>query len=66
MVIEHNLDVIKTADYLIDMGPEGGDRGGLVVAKGTPEEVSENPDSYTGMYVKKMLKKYKDNLKKYR
>ena len=66
VVIEHNLDVIKTADYLIDMGPEGGDRGGLVVAKGTPEEVSENPDSYTGMYVKKMLKKYKDNLKKYR
>ena len=66
VVIEHNLDVIKTADYLIDMGPEGGDRGGLVVAKGTPEEVSENPDSYTGMYVKKMLKKYKDNLEKYR
>lgn len=66
VVIEHNLDVIKTADYLIDMGPEGGDRGGQVVAKGTPEEVSENPDSYTGMYVKKMLKKYKDNLEKYR
>ncbi len=66
VVIEHNLDVIKTADYIIDMGPEGGDRGGQVVAKGTPEEVSENPDSYTGMYVKKMLKKYKDNLEKYR
>jgi excinuclease ABC subunit A len=55
IVIEHNLDVIKTADYLIDMGPEGGDRGGTVVAKGTPEEVAENPDSYTGRYVKKYL-----------
>lgn len=66
VVIEHNLDVIKTADYLIDMGPEGGDRGGEVVACGTPEEVSECPDSYTGQYVKKMLKKYKENKKKYR
>ena len=55
VVIEHNLDVIKTADYLIDMGPEGGDRGGTVIAKGTPEEVAENPESYTGYYVKKYL-----------
>ncbi len=54
-VIEHNLDVIKTADYIIDMGPEGGDGGGTVVAQGTPEEVAENPDSYTGKYVKKHL-----------
>ena len=55
VVIEHNLDVIKTADYIIDMGPEGGDGGGTVVAKGTPEEVAENPASYTGIYVKKYL-----------
>lgn len=55
IVIEHNLDVIKTADYLIDMGPEGGDRGGTVIAKGTPEEVAENPVSYTGQYIKKYL-----------
>ncbi|MCI8510583.1 MAG: excinuclease ABC subunit UvrA [Lachnospiraceae bacterium] len=57
IVIEHNLDVIKTADYLIDMGPEGGDRGGTVIARGTPEEVAENPVSYTGQYVKKYLNK---------
>ncbi|MCI9360066.1 MAG: excinuclease ABC subunit UvrA [Hungatella sp.] len=55
VVIEHNLDVIKTADYIIDMGPEGGDRGGTVIAKGTPEEVAQCPQSYTGMYVKKYL-----------
>ena len=55
IVIEHNLDVIKTADYLIDIGPEGGDKGGTVVACGTPEEVAENPASYTGKYVKPML-----------
>lgn len=55
VVIEHNLDVIKTADYLIDMGPEGGDGGGTVVASGTPEEVAENEKSYTGAYVKKYL-----------
>ena len=59
VVIEHNLDVIKTADYIIDMGPEGGDGGGTVVAQGTPEEVAENPDSYTGYYVKKMLDRAK-------
>lgn len=55
LVIEHNLDVIKTADYIIDLGPEGGDGGGEVVATGTPEEVAENPKSYTGMFLKKML-----------
>ena len=59
IVIEHNLDVIKTADYIIDMGPEGGDGGGTVVTQGTPEEVAENPDSYTGYYVKKMLERAK-------
>lgn len=57
VVIEHNLDVIKTADYIIDIGPEGGDKGGTVIAKGTPEEVADNPLSYTGYYIKKMLEK---------
>ncbi len=57
IVIEHNLDVIKTADYIIDMGPEGGDKGGTVIAKGTPEDVAENSESYTGHYIKKMLEK---------
>ena len=66
VVIEHNLDVIKTADYIVDMGPEGGDKGGQVIAKGTPEEVAANPASYTGQYVKKMLERYKENLKKNR
>lgn len=56
VVIEHNLDVIKTADYIIDMGPEGGDGGGTIVAVGTPEEIAKNKKSYTGMYLKKMLK----------
>ena len=59
VVIEHNLDVIKTADYIIDMGPEGGDGGGTVIAEGTPEKIAENPASYTGTYVKKMLEKAK-------
>ena len=58
VVIEHNLDVIKTADYIIDIGPEGGDNGGTVIAKGTPEEVAQTEGSYTGIYVKKMLEKY--------
>jgi excinuclease ABC subunit A len=63
VVIEHNLDVIKTADYIIDMGPEGGDKGGTVVAKGTPEDIAENPDSYTGIYIKRMLEdSSKENL----
>ena len=57
VVIEHNLDVIKTADYIIDMGPEGGDGGGKVIAKGTPEQVAEAEGSYTGKYVKKYLQK---------
>ena len=59
VVIEHNLDVIKTADYIIDMGPEGGDGGGTVIAEGTPEEVAKNPKSYTGKYIQKMLDKAK-------
>lgn len=60
VVIEHNLDVIKTADYIIDIGPEGGDGGGRIIAKGTPEEVAENPNSYTGQYIRKMLDKNKN------
>ena len=57
VVIEHNLDVIKTADYIIDIGPEGGDRGGTIVAQGTPEEVAKDPKSYTGYYIDAILKK---------
>ncbi len=57
VVIEHNLDVIKTADYIIDLGPEGGDKGGTVIATGTPEEVAQNKESYTGQFLKKVLKK---------
>ncbi len=60
LVIEHNLDVIKTADYIIDLGPEGGDRGGQVIACGTPEEVAKAPNSYTGVYLNKILHKFKD------
>ncbi|MDE6724789.1 MAG: ATP-binding cassette domain-containing protein, partial [Ruminiclostridium sp.] len=56
VVIEHNLDVIKTADNIIDLGPEGGDKGGYIIAEGTPEEVSKNKSSYTGKYLKKTLK----------
>ena len=55
VVIEHNLDVIKTADYIIDLGPEGGDGGGTIVATGTPEEVAQCERSYTGQYLKRML-----------
>ena len=55
LVIEHNLDVIKTADYIIDLGPEGGDGGGYVVASGTPEQVVQVPESYTGQYLKRYL-----------
>jgi excinuclease ABC subunit A len=54
IVIEHNMDVIKTADYVIDLGPEGGDRGGMVIATGTPEMLADNPDSYTGQYLKSL------------
>ena len=57
LVIEHNLDVIKTADYIIDMGPEGGDKGGTVIARGTPEEVAKMPNSYTGKYIRPLLNK---------
>ncbi len=64
VVIEHNLDVIKCADYIIDMGPEGGDRGGTVIAKGTPEQVAECRDSYTGAFIKKMIKKPAKGVKK--
>jgi len=64
LVIEHNLDVIKTADYIIDIGPEGGDRGGTVIAKGTPEEVAKLPQSYTGKYIKKCLEKKYDKQEK--
>jgi excinuclease ABC subunit A len=64
VVIEHNLDVIKTADHIIDLGPEGGDQGGKVVATGTPEEVVANPASFTGQYLQKTLGK--NNSKKQR
>lgn len=57
VVIEHNLDVIKTADYVIDIGPEGGDKGGTVVAKGTPEQIAANPNSYTGKYINAIINK---------
>ena len=57
VVIEHNLDVIKTADYIIDIGPEGGDKGGTIVATGTPEEIAKNKKSYTGKYIASILKK---------
>ncbi len=56
IVIEHNIDVLKTMDYIIDMGPEGGDEGGQIVAQGTPAQVAANPKSYTGQYLKKVLK----------
>jgi excinuclease ABC subunit A len=57
IVIEHNMDIIKSADYVIDIGPEGGDKGGKIVAKGTPEDVANNEKSYTGEYLKKVLRK---------
>ena len=57
IVIEHNMDVIKTADYILDLGPEGGDDGGYVMGSGTPEEIVDIADSYTGQYLAKMLKK---------
>jgi excinuclease ABC subunit A len=59
LVIEHNLDVIKTADHIIDLGPHGGDRGGKIVAQGTPEEVARVAESFTGQYLNKYLKKHK-------
>ena len=57
LVIEHNLEVIKNADYIIDLGPDGGDRGGRIVAKGTPEEIASNPASYTGDVLEPLLRK---------
>jgi excinuclease ABC subunit A len=57
IIIEHNLDVIKSADYIIDLGPEGGQEGGRIIAEGTPEEVSMNPDSYTGKFLRNKLPK---------
>ena len=62
VVIEHNLDVIKCADYIVDLGPEGGDNGGTLVATGTPEEIANNNESYTGYYLKRVLKE--DKLRK--
>ncbi len=56
LIIEHNLDVIKTADYIIDLGPEGGDKGGEIICQGTPEEVARHPESYTGQYLKEILR----------
>jgi excinuclease ABC subunit A len=56
-VIEHNLDIIKNADWIIDLGPEGGDKGGTIVAQGSPEDVAKNPKSFTGKYLKEVLKK---------
>ena len=55
VIIEHNLDIIKSADYIIDLGPEGGEMGGLVIAEGTPEEITRNPDSHTGSFLKEKL-----------
>ncbi|ULT56398.1 excinuclease ABC subunit UvrA [Neobacillus drentensis] len=63
LVIEHNLDVIKTADYLVDLGPEGGDKGGTLVATGTPEKVAETPESYTGKYLKPVLERDRERMK---
>ena len=57
LLIEHNLDIIKVADYIIDLGPEGGDKGGYVIATGTPEQIAQCEKSYTGQYLKKVLKK---------
>jgi excinuclease ABC subunit A len=65
VIIEHNLDVIKTADWIIDLGPEGGDGGGMVVAEGTPEDVAANPDSFTGQYLVSVLnQEEKDGVRK--
>jgi len=60
LVIEHNMEVIKVADYIVDMGPEGGERGGMIIAEGTPEEIVKNSKSLTGLYLKDELKKLVD------
>ena len=57
VIIEHNLDVIKTADHIIDLGPEGGEGGGTIIATGTPEEIAQNKESYTGQYLKPVLER---------
>ena len=62
-MIEHNLDVIKAADYIVDLGPEGGDKGGTIVATGTPEKVAEVPESYTGKYLKPILERERLRMK---
>ena len=62
LVIEHNLDVIKTADYMIDLGPEGGDKGGTIVATGTPEEICEVEASHTGQYLKPILERDRERM----
>ena len=62
IVIEHNLDVIKTADYITDLGPEGGDRGGMVIAKGMPEDIAKEKKSYTGAYIKEILERNKSQV----
>ena len=64
VVIEHNLDVIKTADWILDFGPEGGDGGGEIVAIGTPESIAENSKSWTGKYLKSMLQRHRDRTKR--
>jgi len=61
LIIEHNLDIIKIADHIIDLGPEGGDRGGLLLANGTPEEICNIKESYTGMYLKKYIMEHHPN-----
>jgi excinuclease ABC subunit A len=63
LIIEHNLDIIKVADYIIDLGPEGGDRGGLLLASGTPEEICKISDSYTGQFLDKYLKEHHPDIK---
>ena len=64
VVIEHNLDVIKTADWIVDLGPEGGDRGGEIIATGTPEQLAEVSKSYTGQFLAKLFDRYKEERKK--
>jgi excinuclease ABC subunit A len=64
IVIEHNMDVIKTADWIIDLGPEGGDDGGQIISEGTPEQIARNPESYTGVYLKKELENWRSHTRK--
>jgi excinuclease ABC subunit A len=64
LVIEHNLDIIKAADYLVDLGPEGGDKGGQIVGVGTPEDLIKNDQSYTGKYLKSVIERDRERMKK--